>query len=236
MEGLRTLLHGTGAWRVVAAERRPTDLLDAIREWSPGVAVFDRAFGLEPLLDALAALRNTGAPTAPVVWGVSISEADAVRLLQAGALGVVRKTCNLKALEECMSVAAGGGTWVEEGLIAAADAPPRTAPPPLTHRENQILEPGGAQPAKPGDCRCPGDPGGDGEDSSAAHFRKNGNPRALRPGALGAAGQAPGGGRGDVARQRRSGTESGGKRVCACGPRAVQTACLNFLGSIPYFQ
>jgi two-component system nitrate/nitrite response regulator NarL len=140
MEGLRTLLHGTGAWQVVAAERRPTDLLDAIREWNPGVAVFDRAFGLEPLMDALAALRDTGLPTAPVVWGVSISEADAVRLLQAGALGVVRKTCNLNALAECMSVAADGGTWVEEGLIAAADAPPRAAPPPLTRRENQILE------------------------------------------------------------------------------------------------
>ncbi len=125
---------------MVAAERRPTDLLDAIREWSPAVAVFDRAFGLEPVLDALAALRDTGAPTAPVVWGVSISEADAVRLLQAGALGVVRKTCNLRALAECMAVAGGGGTWVEEGLIAAADAPPRAAPPPLTRRENQILE------------------------------------------------------------------------------------------------
>ncbi len=140
MEGLRTLLHATGVWRIVAAERRPSDLLAAIRELSPAVAVFDRAFGLEPLLDSITALRDSGAPTAPVVWGISISEADAVRLLQAGALGVVRKTCALSGVADCMRVAASGGTWVEEGLIAAAGRPPRGAPLRLTRREGQIME------------------------------------------------------------------------------------------------
>jgi DNA-binding NarL/FixJ family response regulator len=140
MEGLRTLLHGTGAWRVVAAERLPGDLLDVIRELSPAVAVFDRAFGLEPLLDSITALRDSRAPTAPVVWGISISEADAVRLLEAGALGAVRKTCNLSALVECMGAAASGGTWVEDGLMAAAGSPACTTPLRLTRRERQILE------------------------------------------------------------------------------------------------
>ncbi len=140
MEGLRTLLQATGAWRVVAAERRPADVLAAIRELSPAVAVFDRAFGLEPLLDSITALRDLAAPTAPVVWGASISEADAMRFLQAGALGVVRKTCKLSALVECMRAAASGGTWVEEGLIAADGCPSRAAPLELTRRERQIME------------------------------------------------------------------------------------------------
>jgi two-component system, NarL family, nitrate/nitrite response regulator NarL len=140
IEGLRTLLHTTGEWRVVASERRPADLLDSVRAWSPDVAVFDRAFGLEPVLNAIQTMRGSGLATAPVVWGVSISEADAVRLLRAGALGVVRKTCTLSALVECMASAAGGGTWVDEGLAPAAEAAPRVAPPSLTRRELQIME------------------------------------------------------------------------------------------------
>jgi DNA-binding NarL/FixJ family response regulator len=140
MEGLRNLLHSTGEWRVLAAERRPADLLNSVRRWRPDVAVFDRAFGLDPVLDAIQTMRGSGIATAPVVWGVSISEADAVHLVRAGALGVVRKTCTLSALVDCMAAAAGRGTWVDGGLAPAAETTPCVAPPALTRRELQIME------------------------------------------------------------------------------------------------
>lgn len=140
IEGLRTLLHATGQWRVVAAEKRLTDLLDSIRKWSPDVAVFDKALGMEQMLEAIRILRGSGLATVPVVWGVSICEADAVRLLRAGVLGVVRKTCKLSALVDCMAAAADGSNWLDEGLVSSAETAPPATTHALTRRELQILD------------------------------------------------------------------------------------------------
>ena len=138
MEGLRCLLHSTGDWQVVAAESCPADLLDAIGELRPEVAVFDRALGMERVLASIESLRDSGWGAVPIVWGASLSEADAVRLVQAGAVGVVRKTCGLRALVECVYSAGNGGTWIEEGLITTARPTPRRNRPPLTDRELQV--------------------------------------------------------------------------------------------------
>lgn len=138
MEGLRSLLDSAGDWRVVATENCLADLVDAVGEFKPELAVLDRSFGMEPVLGCIETLRDVGQGTAPIVWGASISEAEAVRLLQAGALGVVRKTCALGTLVNCIRSVASGGTWFEEGLIGTAQLRPRASWPPLTGRESQI--------------------------------------------------------------------------------------------------
>jgi DNA-binding NarL/FixJ family response regulator len=63
-----------------------------------------------------------------------------LRLLQAGAAGVVHKTARLETLLECIRQVAGGSTWMEEELIATPDRPVRTGRPVLTAREKQVME------------------------------------------------------------------------------------------------
>lgn len=139
MEGLRSLLYSTGDWQVVATESCLPNLVDAISELKPDLAVFDRAFGMKPVLGCIGALHDSAGGTLPIIWGASISEADAVRLLQAGALGLVRKTCALGTLVTCIRSVASGGTWFEEGLIGATQPQPPASWPPLTQREVQIM-------------------------------------------------------------------------------------------------
>jgi DNA-binding NarL/FixJ family response regulator len=140
IEGLRLLLQEVDGLRIVAAELSLSEAMEAIRALKPCLAVLDKAFGLEAVLDCLRALREGEPGTRPVVWGTSVTSSEAVRLLRAGAAGVVRKTSPLSVLMECLESAAGGGTWIEDGLIAGAEAIMSPVRTPLTGRELQVME------------------------------------------------------------------------------------------------
>jgi DNA-binding NarL/FixJ family response regulator len=126
--------------RVVAAGNSLPEGMRGIADWNPDLAVIDKAFGFDEVMDCLRTLRAS--PDAPriVVWGGSISGSEAVRLLRAGAAGVVRKTAPLGVLLECFDAVAGGGSWVEDAVIAGAAPGPLPARRALTDRELQIVE------------------------------------------------------------------------------------------------
>jgi two-component system nitrate/nitrite response regulator NarL len=88
----------------------------------------------------LRTLRHAEFRTSAVVWSVALSEAEALRLLQAGAAGVVHKTARLDTLLDCIRQVAGGSTWVEEGLVATPEQPVRMGRSALTARELQVIE------------------------------------------------------------------------------------------------
>ena len=46
-----------------------------------------------------------------------MNEAEALRMLQAGAQGVVRKTSDTGTLLRCIRAVANGNTWMEEALL-----------------------------------------------------------------------------------------------------------------------
>ena len=62
----------------------------------PDVLMVDKAFGIQAILDWLRRRSTRPGPEiarmAIVIWGVSVSEAEALRFLQAGARGILRKT------------------------------------------------------------------------------------------------------------------------------------------------
>jgi DNA-binding NarL/FixJ family response regulator len=140
MEGLRSLLESAPGLGLVAAETSLTNGMDAVRELQPAVVVVDKQFGIRAVMECLRTLRDAECRTAAVVWSVALSEAEALRLLQAGAAGVVRKTARLDTLLECIRQVAGGSTWMEEELIATPDRPVRTGCAVLTKREQQVME------------------------------------------------------------------------------------------------
>jgi two-component system nitrate/nitrite response regulator NarL len=114
--------------------------MDAARDLQPSILVVDKDFGMYAVTDCLKALQKAGARTGVVVWGGSIPAGDALRLLQSGAAGVIRKTAPLQALLSCLRSAAAGTTWMEEDLLREPDRPVRLARSPLTARELQVME------------------------------------------------------------------------------------------------
>lgn len=80
----------------------------------PDVLVVDKALGLQAIADAMVDLRGPDSRTAIVLWGVSISQTEALRLVQAGAKGVVRKSAPANVLLACLQSVASGVTWMED--------------------------------------------------------------------------------------------------------------------------
>jgi DNA-binding NarL/FixJ family response regulator len=114
--------------------------MEMVRQYAPAVIILDKAFGIHAIMDCLKRLRASGCVIAPIVWGLNMSEAEALRMLQAGALGVVRKTATTEALLECIRAAASGNTWMEAGVLQEPERSVRGARSNLTARELQVVE------------------------------------------------------------------------------------------------
>ena len=140
IEGLRCLLESADELRVIAAETSMLDAMEASRELQPSILLVDKAFGAIAVMDWLKDIRKSSVPMAVVVWGVSISESEALRFLQAGAAGVIRKTAALDNLLRCIRTVAAGGTWMDEDMLRDLDRPVRSVRSPLTAREAQVME------------------------------------------------------------------------------------------------
>jgi two-component system nitrate/nitrite response regulator NarL len=91
-------------------------------------------------MDCLQRLRVSGSGVATIVWGANLNEAEALRMMQVGALGVVRKTASLEALLECMRTVALGNTFMEESVLQEPERTARGARSNLTTRELQVVE------------------------------------------------------------------------------------------------
>src|SRR6476620_8178665 len=102
-EGIRTLLTGASDLRFA----RSCDSLRLAMDWAkgtdsavavPDVLVLDKAFGLQAILDWLMEWKGSSGfreGVGIVIWGVSVTEAEALRFLQAGARGILRKTAGV---------------------------------------------------------------------------------------------------------------------------------------------
>jgi two-component system, NarL family, nitrate/nitrite response regulator NarL len=73
------------------------------------------------------------------VWGHGIGEPDALRMLQAGAKGVLRKTATPATVIACLLAVAEGQTWMEEQIFGE-DPRAVAGRSPLTNREQHVLE------------------------------------------------------------------------------------------------
>jgi two-component system nitrate/nitrite response regulator NarL len=140
-EGVRTLLAGSPDMRFAEVTDSLTQALDQVRRNAPDVLMLDKAFGMQSILEWLSELRtNELQPTAIVVWGVSVTEAEALRFLQAGAKGILRKTASIPVILACLRTVALGRSWMEDCVFrdsARNDRYPRSE---LTAREQQVLE------------------------------------------------------------------------------------------------
>lgn len=144
IEGVRTVLSDSEDLEFLEGAASLNRAIEIVREEGfHGILIVDKAFGMQAILEWLAGLGTLlAADRGPsiVIWGVSITEAEALRFLQAGARGILRKTAALPAILACLRTVAAGRSWMEDCVFrdpARTDRYPRSE---LTAREQQVLE------------------------------------------------------------------------------------------------
>ena len=140
IEGLRRLLESTGGLEVVAAGTSLPDGMAVVRDLKPSLVMLDKSFGIQAVMDALHHLRRSESATQAIVWSTAVTDVEALRLIQAGAAGVVRKTAPLNMLLSCLTTVAAGNTWMEEEMFSEAERPAASPRSALTAREHQVME------------------------------------------------------------------------------------------------
>jgi two-component system nitrate/nitrite response regulator NarL len=139
-EGIRTLLVDCADLRFGEAVDSLNRAMELLRQSPPDVLLIDKAFGIQALLEWLTTVGGTENSTAIVIWGVSMTEAEALRFLQSGARGILRKTAGLASVLGCLRTVAAGRSWMEDCVFrdqARGERYPRSE---LTAREQQVLE------------------------------------------------------------------------------------------------
>lgn len=139
IEGLRALISETSEFRLIGAVTSVMAAMELVRTEAPSVVIIDKSFGVQVLLDWLGNFRASGRPTAAIVWGTSFNEAEALRMMQAGAHGVIRKTADLHSVMNCIRHVASGQTWMEDTMFQEHDRSTANRCH-LTRREQQVAE------------------------------------------------------------------------------------------------
>ena len=139
-EGLRSLLASAGDLEFLASLNSLEAAKQVATTRPPDIVIVDKGFGMRAVLDWIHDLKLTDATPGVTVWGVSMTEAEALRLLQAGARGIVRKTADLDHILACLRTVASGRSWMEDCVFRDSGRQERHPRSELTPREHQVLE------------------------------------------------------------------------------------------------
>jgi two-component system nitrate/nitrite response regulator NarL len=137
--GVKALLCGHAEVRFADSVSSLPEALDVLRENQIDVVLVEKAFGCRAIEEFLASLRQDGVITpAIVIWGSTISVAETMRFMHAGARGVLLKTTDASSFVACLRAIAHGRIWMDDCMLRtrALDHPRTT----LTEREQQVNE------------------------------------------------------------------------------------------------
>jgi DNA-binding NarL/FixJ family response regulator len=139
-EGIRTVLSGNSDLQFHQVADSLSSALELARQHQPNVMVVDKAFGIQAILEWLNEIRVAAPGTGVVIWGVSVTEAEALRFLQAGARGILRKTAVVSVVLSCLRTVAEKRSWMEDSVFRDSTRSDRYPRCELTPREQQVLE------------------------------------------------------------------------------------------------
>ena len=145
VKGLMHLLDGTDDLRFGCAHYTPTEWMLSSSAERTDVLIIDKGLGAQIVLDALAQLpaeHGMARATVPavVVWGMSVTEAEALRFLQAGAKGILRKSAETSNILSCLRAVANGRNWMQDSVFKESATPEAQLRSDLTPREHQVME------------------------------------------------------------------------------------------------
>ncbi len=143
--GLEHLLKSTGDLDFGSAHPSPAEWLVSPNADRTDILIIDKGLGAKVVLDALTQLPvehgiNRSTVPAVVVWGMSITEAEALRFLQAGAKGIIRKSAENPSILACLRCVAQGRSWMQDSVFRDGSVQEMQIRSDLTPREHQVME------------------------------------------------------------------------------------------------
>ncbi len=139
-EGIKTVLSSCADLCYADYAESLSAATELIGRTSPDIAIVDKGFGIQAVLEWVSDLHSQYPGTSVIIWGVSLTEAEALRFLQSGARGIVRKTSPVTMVLSCLRAVALGRNWMEDSVFKDAFRGDRYPRSELTPREQQVLE------------------------------------------------------------------------------------------------
>ena len=145
VKGLQHLLESTDDLIFGSSHASPAEWMLSPGADKADVLIIDKGLGAKTVLDALNQLPAEHGPArstvpAVVVWGMSITEAEALKFLQAGAKGIVRKSADTNTVLACLRAVAQGRSWMQDSVFREAASVEAQIRTDLTPREHQVME------------------------------------------------------------------------------------------------
>ena len=145
VHGLQHLLSTTEDLEFGSAHATPAEWMLSAGAEQTDVLIIDKGLGAKTVLDALTQLPAEHGPTrstvpAVVVWGMSVTEAEALRFLQSGAKGIVRKSADIGTVLACLRAVSQGRSWMQDSVFRESSALEAQVRTDLTPREHQVME------------------------------------------------------------------------------------------------
>jgi len=145
VHGLQHLLESTDDLAFGSAHASPAEWMLSAGADRTDVLIIDKGLGAKTVLDALNQLpaehgQNRSTVPSVVVWGMSVTEAEALRFLQSGAKGIIRKSADTATVLACMRAVSQGRSWMQDSVFRESSAMETQARTDLTPREHQVME------------------------------------------------------------------------------------------------
>ncbi len=145
VHGLQHLLSATEDLAFGSAHATPAEWMLSAGADKTDVLIIDKGLGAKTVLDALAQLpaeHGQAKSTVPavVVWGMSVTEAEALRFLQSGAKGIVRKSADTATVLACLRAVSQGRSWMQDSVFRESTTVEAQIRTDLTPREHQVME------------------------------------------------------------------------------------------------
>ena len=143
--GLERLLSSTEDLAFGTAHNSPADWRAHPQADQTDILIIDKGLGATVVIEALQQLPVEHGATrctvpAVVVWGMSITEAEALRFLQAGAKGIIRKSADNLTILACLRSLAQGRSWMQDSVFRDSAVQEMQIRTDLTPREHQVME------------------------------------------------------------------------------------------------
>jgi DNA-binding NarL/FixJ family response regulator len=145
VKGLQHLLESTEDLNFGSSHNTPAEWMVSRDADKADVLIIDKGLGASTVLEALNQLpaehghvRST--VPAVVVWGMSVTEAEALRFLQAGAKGIVRKSADPATIVSCLRAVSQGRSWMQDSVFREMSPVESQIRTDLTPREHQVME------------------------------------------------------------------------------------------------
>lgn len=140
LEGLSRITERADDLQLVGSSSSWVTAREQISELQPNIVLLNTAIdGYRQCAKYLIELQSIAFRSRPILWVGELTEGEAVRLLQAGARGQLRRSQPVSTLCECIRNVASGELWLEPQIAAFWNQQRSRGGAAFTPREREIV-------------------------------------------------------------------------------------------------